>query len=80
MAITDRKAQIYLPEEQYRGVKAAAKNKRSSFSQVVREAVAVYLAKDASRWANDPISKHIGMFRSKEGDLAENHDRYIYDD
>jgi hypothetical protein len=80
MAITDRKVQIYLPEEQYRGVRLLAQGRRITFAHVVREALGEYLRQNRERWENDPISGHIGFFEGKDGDLSTRHDHYIYDD
>lgn len=80
MALSERRAQLYLTKEQYQKVMRLAKQKHTSFAQVVREAIEEFLRKNHSRWEQDPITKHIGVFEGKETDLSINHDRYIYGD
>lgn len=74
-----RRTQLYLPKDQFKKVMKLAKEKHISFAYLVREAVAEFLKKDQKRWEQDSITKHIGLFESKDTDLSINHDRYIYD-
>ncbi len=78
MSVTDRRVQLYLPEEQYRGVMRLADERRTSFAQVVREAIEEFFRKNHARWGNDPITKHIGLFKTKDRDLSIRHDEYLY--
>ena len=78
-SVTERRIQIYLPEEQYRGVNHLADEKQTSFAQVVREAIGEYLRSSHTKWDRDPITRHIGLFASRDKDLSTHHDRYIYD-
>ena len=79
MALSEVRTQLYLPREQYRKVKQMAQKRHASFAQLVREAIEQLLRKEETRWDEDPISRHIGMF-SGDKDLSRHHDRYIYSD
>lgn len=79
MSVTARRVQLYLPEEQYKGLMHLAKEKRSSFAQVVREAIEGLLRNSRTRWDDDPITSHVGLFEGKDNDLAVHHDRYLYE-
>ena len=79
MSIMDKRVQIYLPTDQYKGILRLAKEKHASFAQVVREAVGGLLRENRNRWEHDRIGRHVGVFESKDKDLSSNHDRYLYD-
>lgn len=79
MSISEKRVQVYLPEEQYKSILQLAKEKHASFAQVVREALDGLLRKNQSRWDKDPISRHMGAFESKHKDLSSRHDHYLYD-
>jgi hypothetical protein len=78
--VSEKRVQLYLPKEQYRGVLLLAHQKHSSFAQIVREAIAGFLQTNRDRWDHDPITDHIGMFEGKDTDLSVHHDRYIYEE
>lgn len=80
MALTDKRAQLYLTSEQFRKIMKLAKEKHTTFAQLTREAIDDYLRKSQARWNEDPITKHIGILEGKEPDLSVNHDQYIYED
>lgn len=80
MALAEKRAQLYLPKDQWKKITKLAKDKRISFAELAREAFDDYLRKSKTRWENDPITKHIGFLKGHERDLSENHDHYIYDD
>lgn len=54
MAISEKRTQIYLKNEQHEKLKEAASDRRISMAQVVREAVTEYLGVGAERRA-DPL-------------------------
>ena len=80
MSVTERRVQLYLPEVQYRSVMGLAKEKHTSFAQVVREALEEFLRRNDRRWEEDPITDHVGAFDSKDKDLSIDHDHFIYDE
>ena len=53
MAVSEVRTQIYLDHEQHEALKRAAKERSISMAQVVREAVAVYLADEAASGVTD---------------------------
>jgi hypothetical protein len=60
MALTERRAQIYLSEEQYRAATRLARQRGSSLAAVIREALDRHLATavrgDAAPWVDDPAA------------------------
>ena len=80
MALSEKRAQLYLSKEQFRKIMKLAKEKQTTFAHLTREAIDEYLRKNEARWEEDPITKHIGFLEGKETDLSVNHDFYIYED
>ena len=78
MSVTARRVQLYLPEAQYQSAKQLAQQKHASFAQIVREALEAFLQQRKARWDDDPITQHVGHFKSKDRDLSTHHDRYLY--
>lgn len=73
------RTQIQLTEEQYRRLKRLAAERGLSLAEVIRRYVQRGLASEKQeleeRW--ERASGLIGAFRSKERDLAVEHDRYL---
>lgn len=78
MALSEKRAQLYLSREQYKKITKLAREKHMSFAQLMRQAIDEYLRRNQARWDADPISRHAGVLEGKEPDLSENHDHYIY--
>ena len=78
MSVTARRVQLYLPEVQYESVRHLAREKHTSFAQIVREALDSLLRQRKTRWEEDPITQHIGLFEGKDDELSIHHDRYLY--
>ncbi len=79
--VSEKRTQVYFPENLYRKVQQRAKQDSKSSAEVIREAVVEYLEKKKEReidWENDPIFKLAGIGQSGLGDLAKNHDAYLY--
>ncbi len=79
------RTQIYLSEEMYRELKEHSESQGSSIAQLIREAVAAYLARrsiDEEAYYDDPIWRlpEIGeqLVGSGLRDSAVNHDEYLY--
>lgn len=73
---SSRKTQIYLDEEQYQYLRREAKRK-GSIAKVVRSLIDEKLRLATRK--NDSIFR-LGTksFKSKDGDLSINHDKYLY--
>lgn len=78
MPISEKRFQLYLPNDQFLRVKRTAEKKHWSFAQLVRVALDEFLKRTDARWEDDPITQRIGMLEGKETDLAKRHDDYIY--
>lgn len=76
--VVSRKTQIYLDEEQYQYLQREAK-KVGSIAKVIRNLIDERLRRVDVK--DDPIFK-LGArpFKSKEGDLSVNHDKYLYEE
>jgi hypothetical protein len=83
------RTQIYLEKSQHEALKQKAAEKSTSMAQIIREAVAVYLAQseedddfDWEAYKNDPIWKireiaeELGPSGIVDGSI--NHDHYLY--
>lgn len=91
MAVTERRTQVYLTEEQYQAATRLARERDASLAAVLRQALDEFLARtaDARRapWAEDSARDLAGALElpplSGEGgedDLVEAIDRSVYDD
>lgn len=80
MAVTEKRTQIYFPLDLYRKIRKRAEQESKSLAFMVREAVENYLEEDKNQgdWDGDPFFHAVGIMDSGKGDLAENHDRYLY--
>ncbi len=88
MAESAVRTQIYLEPIQHRALKDFAKARATSMAQVVREAIASYLARTPTKtlsdeaYLADPIWSlpEVGAALDGSGpsDLAERHDTYLY--
>ncbi len=80
MSLTEKRTQVYFPQELYRRVERKAKESSKSNAAIIREAVAEYLEKKEKEidWDNDPIWRLVGIMESGVDDLSVNHDEYIY--
>lgn len=79
--VSEKRTQVYFPEDLYRKVARKAREEAKSSAQIIREAVVEYLEKKKEQeidWDNDPIFKAVGFFASDTGDLSINHDHYLY--
>lgn len=80
--VSEKRTQIYFPEELYSRIALRARQESKSSAQVIREAVEEYLEKNKEReidWENDPIFEAIGFIKnSGVSDMSINHDYYIY--
>ncbi len=79
MSIAEKRTQVYFPMELYRKIERKAKDESKSVAAIVREAVEQYLKeREEVDWENDPFFSIVGIADSGKGDLAENHDKYLY--
>jgi predicted DNA-binding protein len=79
--LSEKRTQVYFPKEVYRRIEKKAKKESKSSAAVIREAVERYLEEERDiDWENDPIFKLAGIGASGLGDLAVNHDKYLYGD
>lgn len=78
--VSEKRTQVYFPNEVYRKIEKLARDEDKSSAQVVREAVEKFLDEKnkAVDWENDPFFQAVGVLESDTGDLSENHDAYIY--
>lgn len=74
------RTQIYLPEDLYRKLKLRTQATGQSMAAQIRESLERYLAQEEASQDDprDPVWELAGKARSKEGDLAEQHDLYLY--
>ncbi|MBI3074440.1 MAG: CopG family transcriptional regulator [Deltaproteobacteria bacterium] len=81
--MTEKRTQIYLPAEQHGALKRLAKKRGVSLAQIVREALTAHMAREPWPVPHrgtkivDPLGDLIGCARGP-GDLAKNHDAYLY--
>lgn len=68
---------IRLPEELLRELRIRAYRERRSLAGVLREAVERYLHTEVSG-RRDPLADYIGSFATECGDIAAQHDHYLY--
>lgn len=79
--VSEKRTQVYFPEDLYRQIAKKAKEESKSSAQVIREAVTEYLEKKGKQdidWDNDPLFKAVGIMKSGVTDLSVNHDHYLY--
>ncbi|MBS3975629.1 MAG: CopG family transcriptional regulator [Syntrophomonadaceae bacterium] len=74
------RTQIYLPEDLYQRLRASASATGKSMAEQIRESLELYLTESeaATPKPEDPIWQLAGRTTSVDGDLSENHDRYLY--
>jgi len=78
---TMKRAQMYFPEDMLLELKKQAKQKKTTISDIVRKAIADLVRQEQGKnWESDSLWNMVGAGQSAEGDLAENHDRYLYGD
>lgn len=74
-----KRTQMYFPEDMLRELKKRADKKRTTVSDIVRDAVSEILRKEKTKnWIEDPLWNMVGSGSSKEKDLSFNHDKYLY--
>ena len=80
MATTLKRTQMYFPDDMLRQVRQLAASEHSTIAEIVRSAVSEFLEKKpkAADWDNDPLWGIVGQAASTDGDLAVNHDVYLY--
>lgn len=74
---------IRISEDCLKALKYRAVEEGKSVAQLIREAIDAFLGERYSRpeeTKEDPLDEIVGMFASKEGGLARNHDQYLYSD
>lgn len=91
MAVTERRTQIYLSDEQHRAATELARERGSSLAAVIREALDRYLTtadqRPSAPWADDPARSLLGSLEltplsddgGADSDLVEAIDRSVYD-
>lgn len=75
--------QIQFTGEQAAALRDASQTRGRSISDLVRESVTHFLARDAAPAREDRVrlaEEMLGAFDSGIPDLAENHDRYLAED
>jgi predicted DNA-binding protein len=80
MKVSEKRTQVYFPEETYQKILRKARLESKSAAAIIREAVNKYVEEEDIDWENDPLWKTVGIMNSKKGDISRNHDRYIYGD
>ena len=73
------RTQVLLGEAQYRWLATQARQKRKSRSEVLRELIDTQRATRARGREEDPLFRIVGMAKDPARDVAEHHDRYLYD-
>ncbi len=68
---------VYLEEKQLDALKALAQTRQISLDELVREGVDRVL--NEVPLEEDPLWNIVGLGDSGLGDLAENHDKYLYE-
>lgn len=76
------RTQIQLTEEQARALKAMAAREGVSIAELVRRSLTPFLRSPSlpSAERRRRAIAFAGRFSSREGDIAENHDRYLAED
>lgn len=80
MHLTEKRLQVYLPEQDYRAIKRRAQKEGKSVAQVIREAAALYLTKGSQTTQAEGLRKLLGgagVCRDDRGDVSERHDDYL---
>lgn len=73
------RTQIYLPQELHQRLKKRGKKLNKSLAQQIREALNSYLfPEETKQQLDDSIWQIVGKASSGIGDLARNHDKYLY--
>jgi hypothetical protein len=78
--LSEHRLQIYLPERDYRQLKARAKKEGRSIANMVREGVAMYLARTPGQALEEGyrrLEKLSGAFRDDGAGAAEKHDEFL---
>ena len=74
-----KRLNIELPEDQYQFLKNWAEAKRTSLVGAIRQAIETMREMSMSyNYREDALYKMDASFDSKLGDLAANHDKYLY--
>lgn len=67
--------QVYLEQHQLEALRFLAQKKETSMTELVRESIAEYLARQPIE--DDPALGLIGLGQSGQSDIAEKHDQYL---
>lgn len=67
--------QIYLREDQMQTLRRVAERQGESIAELVRQGVDLFL--DQLPPDEDPLMDIVGLYDSRLGDLADNHDEYL---
>jgi len=78
--VSEKRTQVYFPTDLYGSLERRARAEDKSAAQLIREAVELYLSQktDSIDWDRDPLCQAVGLFESDRGDLADEHDTYLY--
>jgi hypothetical protein len=81
MPVSEKRTQLYLPQELHQKAKNVAEAENISMAALVRKALKEYFQKFQSEkekdWKKDPLNNTIGFFEGDEN-LSESHDKYLY--
>ena len=74
------RSQVYIPETQIRLLKQEAQKEKRSVSDLIREAINLFLVERAKEvdWDNDPITRMIGKARLNITDASTRVDEILY--
>lgn len=76
--VSDRRTQVYLPEELYQMVVEKAAQRGVSMAQVIREAVEkIEPREEVKARKNDPIWDLVGMIKGEPADFSSNTRGYL---
>lgn len=75
MTLTKHPIQIYLDDRQNQALRALAKQRNASVSELIRRGIDLLL--NQIPFENDPAYRLIGLGNSGVANIAENHDEYL---
>ncbi|MFQ5796616.1 MAG: CopG family transcriptional regulator [Candidatus Bipolaricaulia bacterium] len=83
MKVSEKRTQVYFPEDLHTELKAYAEHYDRSMAEVIREAVKAYLSEHTvteADWENDPLNQIVGFAGKGAGEESGSvdHDQIIY--
>jgi len=77
---TEIATNLYFSKEQYAAIKQVAKNLGISIAEYIRRLADKDIKSRTKHidWEHDPLWDIIGIGKTKETDIAANHDYYLY--